>query len=161
MRRLSVLPAWLGSLLTVYAAAAVWRNAVPAEPRARHSVPGAPGVVGADTTGLASATAELRSRNPFRLARRPTDIVHNPWQPPAPPTPPPPAAPRPVLTLAGILGGPPWLALIEGIPGAEGGALLALGGEAQGVRFKRLGGDTVFLVGFDTTWALTPRRSWP
>ncbi len=73
---------------------------------------------------------------------------------------PPPAPAKPPLALAGLLGGPPWNALIDGIPGRETGVLLQLGDSANGVRFVAVRGDTVVLAGFDTTWSLTARRPW-
>jgi hypothetical protein len=114
----------------------------------------------ADTTALAAFAARLLAHDPFRLDRTPADVRYNPWAPVAAATPPPPAPPRPPLALAGLVGGPPWNALIEGIPGHEGGVLLQLGDSANGVRFVALRGDTVVLAAFDTTWSLTARRAW-
>ena len=115
--------------------------------------------VAVDTARLAMSAARLRLRDPFRLDRKPADVRYNPWQPVVV-APPPPAPVRPQLSLAGLLGGPPWNALVEGIPGREGGVLLHLGDSVSGVRFVALRGDTVVLVAFDTTWTLTTRRTW-
>ena len=113
----------------------------------------------ADTTALATQAARLRARDPFRLDRKPAAVRYNPWETVTAPVATPPRA-LPPLALAGLVGGPPWNALIEGVPGAEGGFLLTLGDSAKGILFTALRGDTVFLVGFDTTWSLTPRRPW-
>jgi len=64
------------------------------------------------------------------------------------------------LSLAGIVGGPPWMALIEGIPGHESGAVLIQGEEINGFRLESIRGDTAVLVGFDSTWVLVPKQVW-
>jgi hypothetical protein len=140
---------------------ATWITAVPTPPTEEHSVQaGAPAPAAMDTVALRTSATRLRARDPFRLDRKPADVQYNPWQATtvAPPPAPPPI--RPPLALAGLLGGPPWSALIEGIPGREGGVLLQMGDSASGVRFVAVRGDTVILAAFDTTWALTEKRAW-
>jgi len=108
---------------------------------------------------LAASAAGLRLHDPFRIERKPANVRYNPWEPVVVSAPA--AAPvRPALSLAGLLGGPPWNALLEGVPGNESGVLLQLGDSANGIRFVALRGDTVVLAGFDTTWSLTARRAW-
>ena len=138
-----------------------WTTAIPAPTDAdtRLVTVGSLAPAQFDTMALGHFATRLRTRDPFRLERRPTDVRYDPW-PAQPPPAPPPAPPRPALALAGILGGPPWNALIEGIPGREGGVLLAVGDSAGGIRFMALRGDTVLLAGFDTTWTLTARQAW-
>ena len=114
-----------------------------------------------DTVGLASMAATIRDRDPFRSDRKPANARFNPWQAVAAPgVIPHPAPVRPPLALVGIVGGPPWTALVEGIPGREAGVLLRVGEEAGGVRLVDIRGDQAHLSGFDTTWVLTPRRTW-
>jgi len=141
---------------------AAWATAIPVSaieqsdtkpPRA------AAAAAGTDTVALATFVTRLRLRDPFRLDRKPAEVRYNPWEPVTGTTPAPKPA-KPALTLAGLLGGPPWNALVEGIPGREGGVLVQLGDSANGVRFVALRGDTVVLAGFDTTWSLTARRAW-
>ena len=69
-----------------------------------------------------------------------------------------PKPPKPMLMLRGLLGGPPWTALIEGLPSREGAVVLRLGETHAGVTFRGVRHDTVAIVGFDTTWKLTVRR---
>jgi hypothetical protein len=137
-----------------------WTTAVPAAPIAqRAAATAAPEVPRTDTALLAAAAKNLRAHDPFRLERKPAGVRYNPWETAS--TAAPVAAPaRPGLSLVGLVGGPPWNALVEGIPGHEPGVLLQLGDSAGGIRFVRLAGDTVLLAGFDTTWALTSRRAW-
>jgi hypothetical protein len=139
---------------------AAWATAVPAstieQPPTDTQVPA---IAASDTAALAASASRLRAGDPFRVDRKPTQVLYNPWQPVVTAPPPPPPV-RPPLALAGLVGGPPWNALIAGIPGREGGVLLQLGDSANGVRFVALRGDTVILAAFDTTWALTTRRAW-
>jgi hypothetical protein len=66
--------------------------------------------------------------------------------------------PKPALSLRGILGGPPWDALIEGLPGHEGAVVLRAGQRISDITVRAIRRDTVFLQGMDTTWKLTLRR---
>ncbi len=153
-------------LITIGAVAVIstviaWATAIPASPIAESSIaPGTAAPAAVDTVALGAAATRLRQRDPFRLERKPTDVRYNPWEPVVTVAAPTAARVRPPLTLAGLLGGPPWNALIEGIPGRENGVLLQLGDSANGVRFVALRGDTVVLAAFDTTWSLTARRAW-
>lgn len=137
-----------------------WTTAIPAPAVQEHPAAiGSPSPVGPDTVALALSAARLRSRDPFRLERKPADVRYNPWGTIAASAPAP-APSRPALALVGLVGGPPWNALLEGVPGRETGMLLQLGDSAAGIRFVALRGDTVVLAGFDTTWSLAARREW-
>ncbi|MGH7719209.1 MAG: hypothetical protein ACREON_10235, partial [Gemmatimonadaceae bacterium] len=57
---------------------------------------------------LAIAGNAVVESNPFRLDRRPAQVPYDPELEGAPPAPPPPVPPKPSLSLAGIVGGPPW-----------------------------------------------------
>jgi hypothetical protein len=56
--------------------------------------------------------------------------------------------------------GPPWQAVVEGIPGREGGVVVREGEVLGELRVRSIKRDTVVVVGFDTTWALAVRRPW-
>jgi hypothetical protein len=71
-----------------------------------------------------------------------------------------PLAPKPQLILRGILGGPPWNALVEGVPGRDGVVVLRSGEQSGGLTVRAIRNDTVIVAGFDTTWTLTIRRPW-
>ncbi|HEX7051889.1 MAG TPA: hypothetical protein VF188_16905 [Longimicrobiales bacterium] len=115
-----------------------------------------------DVGAIHRSATVLRDRNPFRVERRPTmvrfgsaeivpaaevEVVETP-------------ADRPNLVLAGIVGGPPWIVLVEGIPGRESGIILVEGEETYGFRLERVHGDTAVISGLDTTWVLLPKRVW-
>jgi hypothetical protein len=72
----------------------------------------------------------------------------------------PPSSMRPRLVLRGILGGPPWDALIDGIPGRDGALVIRVGQTIAGITVRVVRRDTVFVRGFDTTWTLTLGRNW-
>jgi hypothetical protein len=115
---------------------------------------------GIDTRSVRSAAIELQNRNPFRMERSPTSTRFGSME----------VAPaadvaeahvsRPNLVLAGVIGGPPWFALVEGIPGREAGVALMQGEEVNGFRLVRLRGDTAVLSGLNTTWVLLPKQVW-
>lgn len=160
--RRGIAGAWALAAGAGLAAIAAWSTAAPSMPRATlKTYPLLRSPTPLDTTGLAAAAAQLRDRDPFRWERKPTTVRYNPWEPLKPAEPNVSSKPsRPPLALVGILGGPPWTALLEGIPGRVGGALLRVGEEAGGIRLLDVRGDTVRLSGLDTTWVLTPRRPW-
>ena len=153
--------AWTSAGLVVLGCVGAWSAAIPSvqgEP-AKPDAP-VPQIRASAPQHATNAAAALRQRDLFRLDRRPSDVRYNPWEPAGVTAAPPARPPRPNLAVAGIVGGPPWNALVQGIPGREGGALLAVGDTAGGIRIVRITRDTVYLAGLDTTWALTQRRSW-
>jgi hypothetical protein len=107
---------------------------------------------------LAAAAELLVARDPFRLERRPAAVAYNPGVENSAPPPPRPA--RPTLVVTGIIGGPPWEAVLEGIPGRQGSVLVRRGDTLAGLRVRAVGKDSVRIVGMDTTWILTIRRTW-
>jgi len=157
MNRLVV--AWGSASLLALGGVGAWSAAVPSvvpEGVARGTLP--PPIASHSAPDVKVAAA-LRERDPFRFDRRPTDVRYNPWEPVGVSV----AVPRPArpsLAVVGIVGGPPWNALVQGIPGREGGSLVTTGDSVNGIRIVRISRDTAYLAGFDTTWALTPRRSW-
>lgn len=166
LTRIGVTLAWGLAGWSIFASLGEWSRALPRhsaagvtiEPSWRSTIDSSPPV---DSLELATAASGIRERNPFRWDRRPTGVLFNPWEPVAPPiTNLPATPPKPSLSLSGVVGGPPWAALIEGIPGREGGVLLNVGQEAGGVQLRELVGNVATLTGFDTTWVLTPRQAW-
>jgi hypothetical protein len=120
------------------------------------SVPGFPRAE--SPKALAAAAELLVARDPFRLERRPAVVAYDPAAENAPP--PSPRPPRPALVVTGIIGGPPWEAVLEGIPGRQGSVLVRRGDTLAGLRVRAVGKDSVRIVGMDTTWTLIVRRAW-
>ena len=101
---------------------------------------------------LESAVGDIADGNLFRSDRESADERAAPM--PVPMGMPPVASSKPRLVLKGILGGPPWDAIIEGIPGRDGAVVVRAGQSVAGVAVRSVRRDTVFARGFDTTWAL-------
>jgi hypothetical protein len=106
---------------------------------------------------LREAVDVITRGNLFHPERAPVEVVQAPAL--VLPMGAPPSA-KPQLVLRGVLGGPPWDALIEGVPGREGAVVLRAGETSAGLTLRRIGRDTVVVTGYDTTWKLTVRRPW-
>jgi hypothetical protein len=109
------------------------------------------------SSALVAASEAFVARDPFRLERKPSGVAYSPA---AEATPPAVRPPRPALAVVGIVGGPPWEALLENIPGRQGSALVRRGDTLSGLRIRSITKDTVKVTGMDTTWVLTVRRAW-
>lgn len=109
----------------------------------------------ADADTLAAAADRVIGDNLFRADRSSVDAAANPIPVtnsiPAPST-------KPRLVLRGILGGPPWDALVDGVPGHDGALVIRAGQSIAGLTVRAVRRDTVFIRGFDTTWALALGR---
>jgi hypothetical protein len=68
---------------------------------------------------------------------------------------------KPSLSLSGIVGGPPWVALLDGVPGRDGSMVLHAGDSIGGLKARAITSTTATISGFDTTWKLTVKRPWP
>lgn len=108
---------------------------------------------------LESAVIEIADRNLFRPERASAER-HESAQPTRPMVMPQPPSAKPRLVLRGMLGGPPWDAIIEGIPGREGSVVLRAGQSLGGITMRAVRRDTAYARGFDTTWTLTLARTW-
>lgn len=67
----------------------------------------------------------------------------------------PPLPPRPEPVLQGVVGGPPWQAIVAGIPGREGGVVVVPGDTVGGMKVRSVGRESAVLVAKDTTYSLT------
>lgn len=121
---------------------------------------GAPPSVHALNSAIVVAASEsLVTRDPFRLERRPSGVPYSAATEGVPP--PAPRPPRPTLAVAGIVGGPPWEAIITGIPGRTEAAVVRRGDTLGALHVRSITKDTVRITGLDTTWVLTVREAWP
>jgi hypothetical protein len=69
-----------------------------------------------------------------------------------------PRPPKPALVLRGVLGGPPWTAVVEGIPGQSGTTVVRPGDVLSGLTIRSVQRAVVVVRGMDTTWTLTLTR---
>ncbi len=135
-------------------ASAATMNALGPTESADWSVP--PVEVGASER--AGSTAAVASRiadaNPFRLDRRPSALPFGSSAEVAGAIP---SLERRPPSVSGVLG-PPWRAVLEGVPNREGGVLVARGDTLAGWRIRSVTADTIVIQGRDTTWVLPVRR---
>jgi len=109
---------------------------------------------------LEEAEDVTSSNDPFRLANAPSSVRYDPNNEGtiagAASYVPPPI--RPNMILKAIVGGPPWQAMVDGIPGQPPGTLVRAGSTFDKLVAKDVGRDSVVIRGPDTTWVLTFRR---
>jgi hypothetical protein len=150
---------WSGAVALGVVAVIGWRGAVPELAYASPASARLPRVVTlVDTDALAHAATVATDADLFRFARHPSPVEYDPELEGAPP--PPLRPPKPVLQVTGIVGGPPWEAVLEGVPNRDGSVLVHSGDTLSGLRVRAVRRDTVIIQGMDTTWTLTVRRAW-
>lgn len=159
--RAAELTLWVATLSLSILAGGRASDVIASKPNAgSHALDAAPLPVTRERPDVLRAAGEaLVARDPFRLERRPSAVPYSPALESAPP--PPPRPPHPALVIAGIVGGPPWEALLDGVPGRQGTVLVRRGDTLGGLRVRSVTKDTVRITGMDTTWVLTVRRAWP
>jgi hypothetical protein len=154
-------PLWLMTFML--AASAVARSfSVPSGSgqRSRIEVERLNAIARLDPQTLAAAADDVTSGNLFREGRQPADTDVAAGQlPRSVALPIPSTPPKPRLDLRGVIGGPPWQAIIAGLPGHENGVVIAHGEIVAGFSIRFANRDSVIVQGMDTTWHLTmPRR---
>jgi hypothetical protein len=105
--------------------------------------------------------AEAIDGNPFRLSRQPSvrvvtasgTVAQQLAQPPRPP--------RPMLVLKAIVGGPPWQAIVAGLPGQQGETVVSSGARFETLVVQSIMRDLVVIQAPDTAWRLTIKRETP
>lgn len=121
-----------------------------------------PGGTTVEDDSLGEAAANTTANDPFRLVNRPSEVRYdartegNPGAP-APFVPP----VRPPLVLKALIGGPPWQAVVDGIPGQPSGTIVRAGSAFDRLTVRSVGSDTVVIAAPDTTWKLTLQRGHP
>lgn len=149
---------WLGGASGLLLALLLMRTAPGlAEPALTPT--SAPALVLDKAVAVDSIATDVIQRDPFRLSRRPSQVpfiadtlvaaVSAEAKPAAP-----------ALLLAGIVGGPPWAAIIEGVPGREGPVVVYRGDTLAGLRVRDVRSDRAVVSSVDTTWVLTIKRTW-
>ena len=113
---------------------------------------------------VADAARTVVESDPFRLSNAPASVAYSPTQEGGGPGAS--AAPtviriRPTLSLKGIIGGPPWQAIVDGIPGQPLGAIVRPGMAFDKLVIRSISRDTVLVQGPDTSWKLTLGRLAP
>ncbi|MGH7620563.1 MAG: hypothetical protein ACREPM_25385, partial [Gemmatimonadaceae bacterium] len=111
-----------------------------------------------DDDSLAAAEDAIVTNDPFRLSNSPPAVRYDPAADG------PGAAvlallpqPRPVLVLKAIVGGPPWQAVIDGLPGQPAGTVARAGSTYDRLVVRSVTRDSVVVQGADTLWVLSFR----
>ena len=110
---------------------------------------------------LYSAADAIVSNDAFRLANEPAAVRYDPSDETRAghaANAPPPVPLRPTMTLKAIVGGPPWQAVVDGIPGRPPGTIVRAGNAFDRLVARRVTRDSVVIQGPDTTWVLTFQR---
>lgn len=110
---------------------------------------------------LARAALVVATTDPFRIDRRPAEVPFG--EPEAGTYTAGPfveeVAPEVRPSLVGLVG-PPWEALLQGIPGYPGSVLVRPGDTLGEFIVRAVGRDHAILQSADTTWNLTIEESW-
>ena len=132
-----------------------WRAGVYVPPTATHvSSSTRKAMMSLDAEALQDAALAATARNPFRLSRSKADVPYvRRGQAVAPP--PPVQVVHPTLTLKGIVGGPPWQAVIDGLPGQPSGTVVSAGSVFDKLVVRVVSRDSVVIQAPDTIWRLT------
>lgn len=113
-----------------------------------------------DDSSLNTIATRVTEHDPFRLDRRPATV---PYGTPvgAEPASAAQSASRPTLAISGIVGGPPWVALLDGVPGHDGSAVVHHGDSLGALHIRAISASEVTITGMDTTWRLRIKHPWP
>ena len=102
---------------------------------------------------LDDAEDAIVANDPFRLANEPASVRFDPSAEGESVSPAVPVV-RPTLVLKAIIGGPPWQAVIDGIPGQPPGTIATPGARFDKLVVRSVTRDAVVVQGPDTTWSL-------
>jgi len=94
----------------------------------------------------------------FRISRRPSPVPFGTAGDAAEAAVPKP--PKPALVLSGIVGGPPWIGVVDGVPGHDQGVTVQSGDTLGGLRIRSITKHLVLITGLDTVWRLTVHQPW-
>jgi hypothetical protein len=112
-----------------------------------------------DPDSLDEFVQTTHENDPFRLSNSPATVPFNARGDIAAPAAN--AQPRPQLVVTGIVGGPPWQAILDGLPGQPAGTIVRAGGTFDKLTVRSITRDTVVVQAPDTTWRLTLSRGRP
>lgn len=106
-----------------------------------------------------SLTQHIVDHDPFRVDHHPAAVAFGEQAPSAAPavvTP----SPLRALALRGVVGGPPWQAVLAGVPNRNGNVVVREGDTLAGLRVVRTRRESVVLQGRDTVLTLTLTHTW-
>lgn len=149
------------SAFAAAAAAVQWGRVDIAGSRNAVMVPGSRLIVSRlPADSIERAADAVVTNDPFRLSNSPPAVRFDPTTDGSrvaaftAPT-------RPVLVLKAIIGGPPWQAVIDGLPGQSSGTLARAGSKFDQLTVRAVTRDSVIVQGADTSWVLAFRWQNP
>jgi len=143
------------ALTLVLVAVHRWTRVSAAPPLAAATIVRAPQSGAALSAAMLDEAALVATeQDPFRLSRTPS---HLPFVTRRMVVSAPPPTPffRGPLVLKGIVGGPPWQAVIDGLPGQPPGTVVSAGNTFDKLVIRAVSRDTVVVQAPDTVWRLT------
>jgi hypothetical protein len=148
---------WLATLS--FAAATGWSAVNGRRPPAAPSRPpgSQPVALAAPPESALTWSRAAAARNPFRFERAPASVRFGEATDTVAAAPP---VSRPVFTLLGTIGGPPWQGVISGFPGRAGGVVVRSGQAVDSFVVRSVTRDSAVISGMDTVWRLPVRRPW-
>ena len=154
---------WALTAIVVLATLVVWTMHAPGAPALPRPISsGERQQRHASADSMRRFASFVTAHDPFRPEHHPSIVPYNPdiESAAAGAPPPPPKPPKPRIAVAGIVGGPPWSALLDSVPGRDGSVLVRKGDTLSGLRIRSVGRDTVIVQGADTVWRLVVKRPW-
>lgn len=147
---------WAGAALAASAAVMGWFSEPPRTAEHGFAIGVAPLPALFDPDLLAAAADDAAAANLFRQDRGMTADMAD--EAPVAGVASRPPNPRPPFVLRGVIGGPPWDVVIDGVPGRSAGTVIRDGQTVAGFSVRVASRDTVVVSGPDTTWTLVLRR---
>jgi hypothetical protein len=142
---------WSGTALSAASAVWIWFCQRPPAVRARDfSIMSAPPPSAFTAKSLMTAVDDAVSDDLFRPER----TAPQPARDSTPVTAVQQAPLRPKFVLRGLIGGPPWDVIIDGLPGRPAGTVVRDGETVAGFSIQVTGQSAVRVHGADTTWVL-------
>lgn len=156
MRARAIVRVWVVLMPMLVATTAVrWRriDAPRAIPVVIPSVRADP--ISSGDAPLDSVASTIVAHDPFRLVNAPSRTRYGTSAQPVATSLPAAREARPAMTLKAIAGGPPWQALIDGVPGQTHAVLVQIGTALDRLSIRAITRDGVVVRGPDTTWVLS------
>jgi hypothetical protein len=153
---------WASTIVALLFLPLAWRLGVSDSEYVTRPLPGgAREVRRVPADSVRAVAVRVAEHDPFRIDHTPAAVPYRAMQDgSAEQAPPPPKPPKPRLSLSGIVGGPPWTAILDSVPGRDGSVLVRKGDTLGGLKVRSVGRDTVIVQGADTVWKLIVKRPW-
>ena len=120
--------------------------------------PRMPALIMFEVDSLDSAASHIVAHDPFRLERKPASVAYN-TSPTGIVATVAPVIPMLRIALQGTIGGPPWHAIISGVPGHAGTIIVSSGDTLGGISIRKVNRDSVTIRVKDSTWTVAMTKA--